>query len=65
MIAKWRLHNPTFEADGGRIVLLGHSLGSLICFDLLAQGQLLEPLRGVRHTQMERLAHVHSCELVR
>ena len=31
-VAAWRQHNPSFN---GPIVILGHSLGSLICFDLL------------------------------
>ena len=35
VIAAWRKHNPTFEEDGGKIVLCGHSLGALICFDVL------------------------------
>lgn len=28
--------NPTFQADGGKCSLMGHSLGSVICWDLLA-----------------------------
>jgi len=46
LIGLWRTHNPSFDADGGRIILLGHSLGALICFDLLSRGALLEPLGG-------------------
>ena len=35
LLRAWRKHNPNFEADGGKIVLVGHSLGSVIVFDLL------------------------------
>ncbi|KAL1503569.1 hypothetical protein AB1Y20_012047 [Prymnesium parvum] len=41
-----RRHNPSFAADGGRVVLLGHSLGALICFDLLTLGAVHSPLQG-------------------
>ena len=36
IVSTWREHHPGFEADGGTISLIGHSLGSLICFDMLS-----------------------------
>ena len=35
--ATWRDLNPTFDDSGGSIVFVGHSLGSLICFDILSK----------------------------
>ena len=35
LVRAWRVHHPTFEATGGRIILCGHSLGALISFDVL------------------------------
>ena len=35
LLRAWRQHNPRFDAEGGKVVLLGHSLGSVIVFDLL------------------------------
>jgi len=29
LVVEWHRHNPSFAADGGRVVLLGHSLGAL------------------------------------
>ncbi|KAL1515463.1 hypothetical protein AB1Y20_002087 [Prymnesium parvum] len=36
MTSKWRELHPTFDSRGGSVVLLGHSLGSLICYDILS-----------------------------
>jgi len=46
LVVEWHRHNPSFAADGGRVVLLGHSLGALICFDLLTLGAVHSPLQG-------------------
>jgi pimeloyl-ACP methyl ester carboxylesterase len=37
LVSRWHQVHPNFERDGGQIVLMGHSLGSLICFDLLSK----------------------------
>ena len=37
IVRLWMEVNPDFQREGGQIVLLGHSLGSLICFDLLSR----------------------------
>ena len=40
IVSRWHALNPTF---GGQLMLLGHSLGSLICFDLLSAQPAPQP----------------------
>eukprot|EP00900_Chrysochromulina_parva_P017412 jgi/Chrpa1/25672/Chrysochromulina_OHIO_Genome00007743-RA len=35
LVHAWRRYNPGFDESGGRYILIGHSLGSLISFDVL------------------------------
>ena len=62
LVAAWRRHNPTFDADGGKVVLLSHSLGALILFDLLVARKLVEPL-GCRPAAFVALGSPLGCFL--
>lgn len=50
LLAAWRTHNPRFDTSGGHVVLVGHSLGALIGYDLVVSGalspKLQRPLKG-------------------
>ncbi|KAF8455211.1 DDHD domain-containing protein [Terfezia claveryi] len=35
----WKMHNPGWEEEGGRVHLIAHSLGSAIALDVLSQGR--------------------------
>ena len=66
LVRQWRDHNPSFEASGGKIVLCGHSLGSLILFDLLTprppkcEGRGTTPESGSGVGDMPRFASVSA-----
>ena len=45
IVSHWRRHNPGFDERGGQYILLGHSLGAVITYDVLtAAAATSEPL---------------------
>ena len=68
--ALFRKHNPDFSSNGGKCSLMGHSLGSVICWDLLSildEHQMKESLGQEPKKEGEHWVHItedgHSSDI--
>ncbi|KAE8222171.1 hypothetical protein CF319_g4589 [Tilletia indica] len=55
----WCIRNPDFEERGGRVSIIGHSLGSALTTDLLSeQPTTVQPLKELSHEECKSNDHL-------